>query len=531
MAGAAHRRSVTWAAVASLLAVTLSAGSGRAAAANAGCPGVTQQAITPGTTPVLFVHGINSGPGSWTGTGTGTSGAGPVPGTGQWPLQYVQGSLGSSKVTGYTFDWSAYSGANGTTVEWVTTPLKPSLGVRLAQAIDCIAQRAGHQVIIIAHSMGGLITQYAASIDPGDIAVVFTLGTPYQGSYLASAASGQGPGGGLGLLAQAIQARCGFSRTQQGVCAANMLASETNDPGVKAMLLRPAGGWKDLPPWPASLRNRVYSLAASITGTWQPISMLNFQVTLADAGDVVVGTTSQRSSLPGWTMNCPVRLAQGATIGTAATAFDVLGASPCLHTQEPRSKVLLDYIITQVQPMLPTPAASAMAEATRVMTYSPWTASGIASGISVVSTVAGACFVGSISGPPSAYRCTGGGEIFDPCFASTYGSSGTGQVACVSDGLRSVVIVNLTSKLPALTPRSGTPEPWWIILANGRQCGDLASQRVVVRGLISVYGCYVAGGAGLLFGYPDRSSPTWTILYQRATGSALTRVSIAQVYE
>jgi pimeloyl-ACP methyl ester carboxylesterase len=371
MAGAVHRRPVTWAAAAGLLLATLSAGPGRASAAGSpGCPWVTQQAITTGTTPVLFVHGINSGPGSWTGTGTGASGAGPVPGTGQWPLQYVQGSLGSSKVTGYTFDWSGYSGANGTTVEWVTTQLKPSLGVRLAQAIGCIARKAGHQVIIIAHSMGGLITQDAASIDPGDIAAVFTLGTPYQGSYFASAASSQSPGGGPGPLAQAILAHCGFSRTQQGLCGffgIGGLASETKDPGVKAMLLKPAGGWKDLPPWPASLRNRVYSLAASITGTWQPISMLNLQVTIADAGDLVVGTTSQRSSLPCWTMNCPVRLAQGSTIGSAATAFDVLGALPCIHTNEPHSKALLDYIIAQVGPMLPTaviPASAGLAACT-----------------------------------------------------------------------------------------------------------------------------------------------------------------------
>ena len=77
---------------------------------------------------------------------------------GEPPLQYVQKSLGNGKVTGYTFDWSKYAGGPGNPVLWVTSPLPTSLGAGLSQAIACVARKSGHQVIIIAHSIGGLIT-------------------------------------------------------------------------------------------------------------------------------------------------------------------------------------------------------------------------------------------------------------------------------------------------------------------------------------------------------------------------------------
>lgn len=93
-------------------------------------------------------------------------------------------------------------------------------------------------------------------------------------------------------------------------------------------------------------RSHVYSLAGRITGTWQPIALLNFQVTLADAGELIVGTTSERASLPGWNMNCPVRLIQGAGVGRTPTVFDALGTSACFHVNEPRSKPFLDYVVS-----------------------------------------------------------------------------------------------------------------------------------------------------------------------------------------
>jgi pimeloyl-ACP methyl ester carboxylesterase len=176
MAGLVHRRSVAWAVAVALPLAALSFGDrGSGAPASASCHGI-QEPITAGTTPVLFVHGIDSSYKIWTSQ--------DVTGTGEPPLTYVPDALGGNKVTAYTFDWSSSSGVAGP-VAWVTDPPSPSLGTRLAKAIACLARKASHQVIVVAHSMGGLITKDASSLEPSDIRAVFTLGTPFQGSWLA----------------------------------------------------------------------------------------------------------------------------------------------------------------------------------------------------------------------------------------------------------------------------------------------------------------------------------------------------------
>lgn len=361
MANTVYRRFVTWVTAPAVILAMLGVSTDRAAAAGGVCPGVSQPTVTSGTTPILFVHGINSGPWVWTPESGGATGN--VEGTSDPPLKYVQNSLGSDKATGYTFDWSADSGATGSPVQWVT----PTLGERLSQAIGCIAHRAGRRVIIIAWSMGGLLAQDASSIDPANIAAVFTLGTPYRGSWLASAFAGQAPDG-LSLLAEALVAACSFANL-----AFCHLVNERNDPGVVAMRLNggPQGGWTKLPRWPTTsttgpslspstaivtntrLAFPVYSLAVSITGIWQPLWPLTVgEVPLTGSGDWVVDTASQRGTWPGMTLSCPVALSSS-SLG-APSLVDLLETSSCIHTTEPDNKALLDYIIAKIRPMLPT---------------------------------------------------------------------------------------------------------------------------------------------------------------------------------
>jgi hypothetical protein len=53
--------------------------------------------------------------------------------------------------------------------------------------------------------------------------------------------------------------------------------------------------------------------------------------------------------LPGTTLSC-----SGDSPTTSGSIADLLETGPCIHTSEPDSKSLLDYIITTVRPMLPT---------------------------------------------------------------------------------------------------------------------------------------------------------------------------------
>jgi pimeloyl-ACP methyl ester carboxylesterase len=346
-----------------VLAALLVAGPAPAtpAGAAAGCSNVTQPGIIAGTTPILFVHGINSDPTTWT--------TGKVSGTSVAPLDYIDGALGA-QVAGYTFDWSKYSGFHyGSTVSWVTGPSSPAAGQLLAQAIKCVADKAGHKVIIVAHSMGGLLTEYASSVGSvsGDIAAVFTLGTPFMGSWLDSTATGA-----LGWLTQAIGGYCSrvgslnssgvgalsgkqHVKPSGGIEALCRIASERNDPGMIGMRTDAPKeqGWHALN-WPAGFP--VFPLAASIQATnWQPLPLFGPQLTFADFGDFVVGTRSELGGGTTPTVTCTVSITGAPAL---ATLLGAVTASSCFHTYEPDNKTLIDTIdstITQHH-LIPTAA-------------------------------------------------------------------------------------------------------------------------------------------------------------------------------
>jgi pimeloyl-ACP methyl ester carboxylesterase len=369
MAGAVYRRAISGAAALTMLVVTVAVGTGRAqGGASSGCQAFNvSQPIIPGKTPVLFVHGINSSYRTW--TSTQSPDGGTVTGTGESPLAYVLNSLGSGNAAGYTFDWSSASGETGP-VGWVTDPPSPTLGERLAQAISCIAKATGHQVIIIAHSMGGLITETASTMSPSDIEAVFTLGTPYQGSWLASAAVGQGPEPTMNIVSQALAAFCSTQLTGTSSSPPNPSAkshhkpsgatenlcdvvkvNERNDPGVVAMRLNP--GPQNLLHFLMPTNILWYRLASSVQGVWQPMYPLGVKIPLNNnIGDGVVSVKSQLdggSPSPQTTQTC--------TIVGNASFLDAF-ASPCFHTREPYSKTLLDDIISFIQAKKLVPSAS-----------------------------------------------------------------------------------------------------------------------------------------------------------------------------
>jgi pimeloyl-ACP methyl ester carboxylesterase len=329
------------------------------APATLGCANVTQPAIVTGTTPVLFVHGIDSDPTTWT--------QGSVGLTLEPPLDYVDSALGTpQQVTGYTFNWSNYSGFKyGSKLAWVTGPPAPGPGPLLAQAIECVAGKSGRKVIIIAHSMGGLLTEYASTTGSvaDDIAAVFTLGTPFQGSWLDSTAIGP-----LGWLTQAIGAYCAFGGSlssagpvgqgaKQHAKAANVcrITSQRSDPGMQAMLTSAPKkqGWHALR-WADGFP--VFRLAASIQATWQSLPF-GTPITLHDFGDFVVGTGSELDGATRPTVTCTVPVPNDNTL-VLPTLLAAVVASSCFHPSEPDNKVLLDSVISTVAQhhLIPTAA-------------------------------------------------------------------------------------------------------------------------------------------------------------------------------
>lgn len=126
-------------------------------------------------TPVLFVHGLRGSIETWTDDASSA---------------YHAVKAMKKEVAIDAFD---YKNANQ---QWVD---HPEIGPKLARHIDCLAEnsrKAGGsgKVIVIAHSMGGLATRFAASQTVNgrkvadDIGLLITIGTPNKGSHLADIA-------------------------------------------------------------------------------------------------------------------------------------------------------------------------------------------------------------------------------------------------------------------------------------------------------------------------------------------------------
>jgi pimeloyl-ACP methyl ester carboxylesterase len=156
-----------------------------------GAPGTTEYGPPDARgrwVPIIMVHG-------WTGQDTHTSvrdGAfsHPVdmtPTAGQHvtttrslidSLQHLAGAAV------FTFDYRDYAAS------WVDDS---HLGPALGSVIDCLYRASGERVIIVSHSMGGLIARYAASHPASrasEISRVITFGTPETGSVAAAVING-----------------------------------------------------------------------------------------------------------------------------------------------------------------------------------------------------------------------------------------------------------------------------------------------------------------------------------------------------
>jgi pimeloyl-ACP methyl ester carboxylesterase len=300
-------------------------------------PGVGQKLV--GSVPVVFIHGINSSSAMW-------EPSSPASIAGQAAL--IKG------VTVWTFDYAYHS------LDWVDNQ---SIGPAFADAISCLSRASGHKVIVVAHSMGGLATQYAVgypgSPAVGDVAQLITIGTPYLGSVLLSAmqaAVGLSEAGSLPdgpenvVLAEALLSACAGIATH----------TDSNPCSLVSVLRSPVGTalqWhspqiQQLPPWPRGL----------------PV--------LDTAGDVRIQITVGGRTITGNFGDVPVSLGSATAHDTAGPAYvrhcsplTLLGAvllnpGPCFHTHLPNdgdiiavvlAAIRADVVVRLAQRLVPVP--------------------------------------------------------------------------------------------------------------------------------------------------------------------------------
>ncbi|WP_326623930.1 MULTISPECIES: esterase/lipase family protein [unclassified Streptomyces] len=275
-------------------------------AAACGVQKAAKTALAEGVTPVLFVHGFNSGPAMWTGGVLKTSGKQKESNLKLEPpiVQSTKKTLAemvseSGRTAALTFDYSRSS------TRWVTDI---TIGYRLADTISCLRKETGRKVIVIAHSMGGLATQWAASREGGnvapDIASVITLATPFKGSWFARCSTAE---------PEKSSAECGVMKSIISTCHGQRAASGRYDPPRKEwdfvhysafckmlptpdLADTPAGralGNRDsnidkLPGWPSSMSSRkIYRMASQLIRLpdgWPNVGDLAVTVSSATAG-------------------------------------------------------------------------------------------------------------------------------------------------------------------------------------------------------------------------------------------------------
>lgn len=327
------------AAVAAVLATTSAAlpltapmDASAASACLSGLPQV-QQVTTDGvrslagSTPVLFVHGINSGPGVWgPASPTSVSGqAAAIPGVTAWTYSYAHESL-----------------------DWVSTQ---QIGPDLATAITCLAAISGHKVVVVGHSMGGLAAQYALGQDQGrvaaDTAEVITIGTPYQGSVLLhdlqDLMTGTDVLRGIGgqaeevVLAEALLSACAGIATSQMDSNPCWLVSVPKSP-VGTALEEHSSEIAQLPPWPASVP--VFDTAGDIE-----IRIGAGRISFAkDFGDVPVSLASATAHD---TAGPPVIEYCGAD--RTLLSMTLLNPGPCFHTALPHNPAIVAAVLAAIR--------------------------------------------------------------------------------------------------------------------------------------------------------------------------------------
>jgi pimeloyl-ACP methyl ester carboxylesterase len=313
---------VTLVVVATPVAAGASRRGARTPAACLAVPTGSIQVLTPlkNRTPVILVHGFSGLPADFL---RSKNGAPSMAAT----LEKMPG------VATVTFDYSKYA------LRWVTDP---HIGPALAAAIVCLAERSGHHVMVVGHSMGGLATKYAQGQTVAGTRVasvidrVVTIGTPYEGSQLLSLTNGV-TGVVLNRVLDAARDVCGDpkpTRPSRDVC--DLLGAQAT-PAVQG-LTPGSPQLAALPAWDPRLVVHAVagdlSLYVSLFGLQQSVSV----------GDILVSVTSATAGASRG--EAPVVVGCRSELGNATSVVD---DSPCSHGQLLRNRRIVADVAGQVR--------------------------------------------------------------------------------------------------------------------------------------------------------------------------------------
>lgn len=275
------------------------------------CPGIagrpSSAAVDGRWTPVVFIHGFASNRAIFDA---------PLP---DLQVSIVQQVAAVPGAAAYTFDYSAAS------LQWVDDPAQAPA---FAGALECLARFHHHRAVVVAHSMGGLVTRAAAARpDPAggtardSIAAVMTLGTPFLGSELAE--QDRHLGAVVSALCQtALRQRLAFPDL---ACA--LTAEPVRHSPALAALEPGSAQLAALPPWPAGLPVLPFAGNLVVSGPIGGSPVLNLGI-----GDSVVSVPSATATGTGGgppvVDTCPMAVAGAASIAA-------LLQSRCFHTNLP----------------------------------------------------------------------------------------------------------------------------------------------------------------------------------------------------
>ena len=274
-----------------------------------------------GSVPVVFIHGILSTAATWDGSSAGS----------------IAGQAARMRgATVWTFDYGSEN------LDWVTNP---AIGPAFATAIACLAQNSGHQVVIVAHSMGGLATQFAVGQpDPyggmvaDHVAEVITIGTPYLGSMLLSAFQALRTGARwiypeqYRVAAEAILSAC--AGVTSGICGLlNVLPSQ-----IGTALELHSTAIRDLPPWPTGLP--VYDVAGDIKLIQLVAGPLSGSLDLGDIPVLTDSATAHETTGKAFEVSCGTETLWNLVHGNPG---------PCYHVNLPSDPDVIQTVLTSIR--------------------------------------------------------------------------------------------------------------------------------------------------------------------------------------